>query len=123
MEKVKLNEVTWFQEGPGVRNTQYTESGIKLLNVANLVNGKVVLSNTSRYISEDVPQGLVMLEALGKSLDVPTPICTSLIEIATAALGRSMRDKGRTPEKLGMENIKMILEDCEKNKKLVDGFI
>ena len=58
MEKVKLNEVTWFQEGPGVRNTQYTESGIKLLNVANLVNGKVVLSNTSRYISED--------EALGK---------------------------------------------------------
>ena len=58
MEKVKLNEVTWFQEGPGVRNTQYTESGIKLLNVANLVNGKVVLSNTSRYISED--------EAFGK---------------------------------------------------------
>ena len=58
MEKVKLNEVTWFQEGPGVRNTQYTESGVKLLNVANLVNGKVVLSNTSRFISED--------EAFGK---------------------------------------------------------
>ena len=58
MEKVKLNEVTWFQEGPGVRNTQYTESGVKLLNVANLINGKVVLSNTSRFISED--------EAFGK---------------------------------------------------------
>ena len=58
MEKVKLNEVTWFQEGPGVRNTQYTKSGVKLLNVANLVNGKVVLSNTSRFISED--------EAFGK---------------------------------------------------------
>ncbi len=68
----------------------------------------------SRYISEDVPQGLVMLEALGKSLNVPTPICTSLIEIATAALGRSMRDEGRTPEKLGIENIEMILKDCGK---------
>lgn len=65
----------------------------------------------SRYISEDVPQGLVMLEALGKALEVQTPICTSLIEIASAALGRSMRAEGRTPERLGEENIKRILAD------------
>ena len=68
----------------------------------------------SRYISEDVPQGLVMLEALGKSLQIPTPICTSLIEIATAALGRDLRAEGRTPEKLGKENIETILQDCRK---------
>lgn len=68
----------------------------------------------SRYISEDVPQGLVMLEALGKALGIETPICTALIEIASAALGRSMRAEGRTPEKLGIENIYKILEDCGK---------
>lgn len=68
----------------------------------------------SRYISEDVPQGLVMLEALGKSLDVKTPIATALIEIATAALGRDMRAEGRTPEVLGVESIEKILEDCRK---------
>ena len=68
----------------------------------------------SRYISEDVPQGLVMLEALGKSLNTPTPIATALIEIATAALGRSMRDEGRTPDKLGRENIHKIIEDCRR---------
>ena len=67
----------------------------------------------SRYISEDVPQGLVMLEALGKSLDVKTPICTSLIEIATAALGRDMRAEGRTPSTLGEENIQKILDDAK----------
>lgn len=67
----------------------------------------------SRYISEDVPQGLVMLEALGKSLGVETPICSSLIEIASAALGRSMRAEGRTPEKLGVENIQKILQDAK----------
>lgn len=66
----------------------------------------------SRYISEDVPQGLVMLEALGKALDVATPVCTALIEIASVALGRSMRAEGRTPEKLGNENIQKILADC-----------
>ena len=66
----------------------------------------------SRYISEDVPQGLVMLEALGKSLNVSTPLVSSLIEIASAALGRDLRMEGRTPEKLGKENIQKILVDC-----------
>ena len=67
----------------------------------------------SRYISEDVPQGLVMLEALGQALNVPTPIATALIEIAEAALDRGMRAEGRTPEKLGKENIRKILDDCK----------
>lgn len=65
----------------------------------------------SRYISEDVPQGLVMLESLGKILHVDTPITTSLIELATAALGRSMREKGRSLEKLGLENVKRVLSN------------
>lgn len=47
----------FFQEGPGVRNTQYTTSGVKLLNVANLVDGKVDLSKSDRYISEEEAYG------------------------------------------------------------------
>ncbi len=66
----------------------------------------------SRYITEDVSQGLVMLEALGKTLGIATPIATSLIELASAALGRNMRAGGRTLERLGRENIRLILEDC-----------
>lgn len=59
MEKnwVKMSDVLFFQEGPGVRNTQYTTSGVKLLNVANLVDGKVDLSTSTRYISEDEAYG------------------------------------------------------------------
>ena len=52
-KQVKIPEVLFFQEGPGVRNTQYTTSGVKLLNVANLVNGKVDLSTSDRFISND----------------------------------------------------------------------
>ena len=52
-EWIKISDLLFFQEGPGVRNTQYTQSGVKLLNVANLVNGKVDLSTSDRYISED----------------------------------------------------------------------
>ena len=65
----------------------------------------------SRYISEDVPQGLVMLEALGKKLHVETPVCTALIEIASAALQRNLRDEGRSLDVLGEENITAIIED------------
>lgn len=54
---VNIPELLFFQEGPGVRNHQYTTSGIKLLNVANLVNGKVDLTTSNRYISEEEAYG------------------------------------------------------------------
>ena len=54
---VNIADVLFFQEGPGVRNTQYTTSGVKLLNVANLVDGKVDLSKSDRYISEEEAYG------------------------------------------------------------------
>ena len=65
----------------------------------------------SRYISEDVPQGLVMLEALSQHLGLETPVCTGLINIASAALGRDLRAEGRTLERLGEENVQKIFAD------------
>lgn len=70
------------------------------------------VSVDSRYITEDVPQGLVLLESLGKTLAVATPVCTALIELATAALGRDMRADGRSIERLGEDNIRAILADA-----------
>ena len=69
----------------------------------------------SRYISEDVPQGLVMLESIGKAMGIETPICSSLINIASAALGRNMREEGRTLDKLGLDNVHKILKDARIN--------
>lgn len=54
---VNIQDVLFFQEGPGVRNTQYATEGVKLLNVANLVDGKVDLSTSDRYISEEEAYG------------------------------------------------------------------
>lgn len=69
----------------------------------------------SRYISEDVPQGLVLLETLGLKFNVETPICTALINIASAALGRDLRIEGRTLERLGEEALERIKRDKEGN--------
>lgn len=69
----------------------------------------------SRYISEDVPQGLVMLEALSEHLGLKTPVCTGLINIASAALGRDLRADGRTLQRLGAENVAKIFADSGRS--------
>jgi type I restriction enzyme S subunit len=52
-----LDDVLFFQEGPGVRNWQFTDSGVKLLNVRNLVDGRLELGNTDRFLSEEEAYG------------------------------------------------------------------
>lgn len=52
-----LNEITFYQEGPGVRNYQYTKEGVKLLNVDNFVNNALELDNTDKYISNEEAYG------------------------------------------------------------------
>ena len=48
-----LSDVYWFQEGPGVRNTQFKNEGIKLLNGANILkSGYLDLNKTTRFLSE-----------------------------------------------------------------------
>jgi type I restriction enzyme, S subunit len=51
--QVKIPEVLFFQEGPGVRNTQFTASGVKLLNVGNINFGDLNLEATKVYISNE----------------------------------------------------------------------
>jgi opine dehydrogenase len=65
----------------------------------------------ARYITEDVPEGLVMLESLGKALDVATPTCTALIGMASAALRCDYRSIGRTIDQLGESQVRALIED------------
>lgn len=55
--EVLVPEVLFFQEGPGVRNTQFRESGVKLLNVGNINNGTINLSSTKTHLSEEEAYG------------------------------------------------------------------
>ena len=56
-EVQRLADVFWLQEGPGVRSWQFKESGIKLLNVSNILkSGELDLSKTDRHLSTDEVQ-------------------------------------------------------------------
>lgn len=63
----------------------------------------------SRFITEDVPEGLVLLESLGEMLNVKTPTCTGLINTASAALDKNFREDARTVDSLGRENLEKII--------------
>lgn len=71
--------------------------------------------SNSRYATEDVPEGLVLLESLGEVLNIKTPVCSALIDIASACLGTNFRDGGRTVDRLEKEIILEIL-DIDKIK-------
>jgi len=56
----------------------------------------------ARYVTEDVPCGLVPLTELGRLAGVPTPIAAALTAIASAALGCDFARDGRTLERMGL---------------------
>lgn len=65
----------------------------------------------SRYITEDVSQGLVLMESIAKRIGVEVPITSSLITIAGTALGIDFRATGRTIEQLNGE---WLIDNCNK---------
>lgn len=48
-----------------------------------------------RYILEDIPNGLVPIEFLGKELDVETSNITTIINLACSVINRDFRSEGR----------------------------
>lgn len=58
-----------------------------------------------RYVTEDVPYGLVPLEDLGIRLGIATPTATAVIHLAGIIAGRDLRREARTLERLGLGDV------------------
>jgi opine dehydrogenase len=59
-------------------------------------------SMAHRYVTEDVPCGLVAMSALGDAVGVATPVIDGLIALSGAMLGRDFMKEGRNLENLGL---------------------
>ncbi len=57
---------------------------------------------TYRYVTEDVPFGLVPIASIGRELGIPTPATDTMISLAGLALGRDWWAEGRTAAKMGL---------------------
>ncbi|SQH78205.1 NAD/NADP octopine/nopaline dehydrogenase [Shewanella benthica] len=59
----------------------------------------------NRYVTEDVPMGLVLLSSLGETLGINTPECDRLIEMSGGILSRDFYAEGRTLASLGLAEL------------------
>ena len=59
----------------------------------------------TRFIWEDVPMGLCLLESLAQKAGIDTPITSALISLANALLQTDFRANGRTLKKLGLQDL------------------
>jgi hypothetical protein len=73
-------------------------------------------SMENKYVTEDVPCGLVPMAALGDAAGVATPVIDGLIALSSSILGRDLtRTDGRTLDYLGLagksiEEIRQVFE-------------
>ena len=67
------------------------------------VSSKGPASAATRYISEDIPIGMVLLSSLGTLLDVPTPTADALIHLGSVIHATDYRTPGRTVARLGLD--------------------
>ena len=68
-----------------------------------------------RYLTEDIPTGLVPLSSLGKFFNVPTPIIDSLITFADALLSTNYKKTGRTISNCGVPH-DLLLRSVSRRK-------
>lgn len=62
-------------------------------------------SFNNRYVTEDVPMGLVLLSSLGEKLGIDMPECNRLIEMCGGILARDFFAEGRTLKSLGLADL------------------
>lgn len=66
----------------------------------------------SRYITEDVSEGLVLMESIALHIGLELPVTSSLITLASVALEIDFRKTGRTIQRLGIINEIDMLHEC-----------
>jgi opine dehydrogenase len=62
-------------------------------------------SMQDRFVTEDVPYGLVLLSTLGRLLDIPTPISDAIVNLSGAINRADYWAEGRGVDKLGLEGM------------------
>jgi opine dehydrogenase len=69
-----------------------------------------------RFLTEDVPYGLVPMAYLGRMLNIPTPTMDALIGITSVVHETDYWKTGWTPEKMGIEgmNLDILMDYVEK---------
>ena len=77
----------------------------------------------TRFLTEDIPMGLVPMAAIAEAAGIETPLMDMTIEIASRLLGRDFKAEGRNLGNLGLEGITKndLLAFVEGKNGLIQG--
>ena len=97
----------WFERVYGVRGASLVET-CELLTTNS--DGPYQATGTPKsfdhkYITEDVPVGLMPMRALGSAAGVPTPAIDALIALVRAMTGNDFAAEARTLERMGLADM------------------
>jgi len=97
----------WFERVYGVRTASLDETCRRLTHDSD---GPYQATGTPssldhKFVTEDVPTGLIPMRALGDAAGVPTPAIDALVEIARAMTGNDFAAEARTIERLGLSGL------------------
>ncbi|HEY7579674.1 MAG TPA: NAD/NADP octopine/nopaline dehydrogenase family protein [Acetobacteraceae bacterium] len=97
----------WFERVYGVRGADLTET-CRLLTINS--DGPYQATGTPKsfehkYIAEDVPVGLMPMQALGAAAGVPTPAIDALIATACVMADKDFAAEARTLERMGLSGM------------------
>ena len=67
--------------------------------------GKAPTTLQYRYIYEDIPYGLIPMVSLGEKLGIDMPCSNMLIDLASIAVKKNLREQGLTLSDLGIEDM------------------
>src|SRR5437660_1765465 len=97
----------WFEQVYGVRGADLSET-CRLLTTSS--EGPYQATGTPaswshKYIAEDVPVGLMPMQALGAAAGVPTPVIDAVIRLAVILAGGDFAATARTLHRMGLAAI------------------
>ncbi len=111
----------WFDRVYGVREANLVETCRRLTYNSDGPYQATGTPNSldHKFITEDVPTGLIPMSALGAAAGVPTPAIDALIGVVRNMTGRDFADDGRTLARLGLNG----LSAREIRRVMDEGFV
>src|ERR1700730_12885863 len=110
----------WFERTYGVRGANLSET-CQLLTTNS--DGPYQATGTPRdlqhkYITEDVPVGLMPMSALGRAAGVPTPLIDAVVALAQTMAGKDFATAARTIDRMGLAG----MDAAQIRQTLAEGF-
>jgi opine dehydrogenase len=101
------NLVDWIERAYGVREADLVATFARLTYDADgpYVVNKAAGTLDHKYVTEDVPTGLIPLQELAAATGTPTPAIDALVAVVKVMLGRSFDAEARTLARMGLAGL------------------